>query len=94
MSPAVWDAMMALRSFLFEKVYTSSRAKEEEPKSSGVVKALFGHYLAHPESMPEEYRPTGPDDLVQRVTDYVAGMTDRFAIGAYQEIFVPSSWRM
>ncbi|HEY5505906.1 MAG TPA: deoxyguanosinetriphosphate triphosphohydrolase [Coriobacteriia bacterium] len=94
MSPAVWDAMMLLRSFLFERVYLSPRAKEEEPKSFGVVKALFAHYLAHPEAMPEEYRPTGPDDLVQRVTDYVAGMTDRFAIGAYQDIFVPSSWRM
>jgi dGTPase len=94
MSPAVWGAMMALRSFLFEKVYLSPRAKEEEPKSFGVVKALFGHYLAHPEAMPQEYRTGGKDDLVQRVTDYVAGMTDRFAIGVYQEIFVPSSWRM
>jgi dGTPase len=94
MSPAVWDAMMELRSFLFDMVYLSPRAKEEEPKSFGVVKALFAHYLANPDALPEEYRPSGPDDLVQHVTDYVAGMTDRFAIGAYQEIFIPSSWRM
>jgi dGTPase len=94
MSPAVWDAMMELRTYLFDKVYLSPRAKEEEPKSFGVVQALFMHYLEHPEAMPDEYRVGGAGDLVQRVTDYVAGMTDRFAIGAYQEIFVPSSWRM
>jgi dGTPase len=94
MSPGVWDAMMELRAFLFEKVYLSPRAKEEEPKSFGVVKALFVHYLAHPELLPEEYAPRSPDELVQRVTDYVAGMTDRFAIGAYEEFFVPSSWRL
>lgn len=94
MSPAVWDAMMELRSFLFEKVYLSPRAKEEEPKSFDVVKKLFMHYLAHPESLPDEYRPPRPEDLVQRVTDYIAGMTDRFAIGVYEDLFVPSSWRM
>jgi dGTPase len=94
MSPEVWDAMMALRQFLFEKVYLSSRAKEEEPKSEGVVKALFGHYLAHPELLPEEFAPRTPDELVQRVTDYIAGMTDRFAVGAYEDFFVPSSWRL
>ena len=94
MSPAVWDALMELRTFLFDRVYLSPRAKEEEPKSFGVVKALFGHYLSNPEALPDEYRPAGEEDLVQRVTDYVAGMTDRFAIGVYQEIFVPSSWRI
>jgi dGTPase len=94
MSPEVWDAMMELRSFLFERVYLSPRAKEEEPKSFGVVKALFGHYLAHPELLPDEYAPRSHDELVQRVTDYVAGMTDRYAIGAYEEFFVPSSWRV
>jgi dGTPase len=94
MSPQVWDAMMELRSFLFERVYLSDRAKEEEPKSFGVVQALFAHYLAHPEALPDEYHPSGPDELVQRVTDYVAGMTDRFAIGVYEELFVPTSWRM
>jgi dGTPase len=94
MSEPVWDAMMELRSFLFENVYLSSRAKEEEPKAFGVIKALFMHYLEHPEALPDEARPAGEDDLVQRVTDYVAGMTDRFAIGTYETLFVPISWRM
>jgi len=94
MSSPVWDAMMELRSFLFENVYLSPRAKEEEPKAFGVVKALFMHYLERPEALPEDLRPTGDGDLVQRVTDYIAGMTDRYAIGVYEELFVPVSWRM
>jgi dGTPase len=94
MSPRVWDAMMELRAFLFAHVYLSSRAKEDEPRSERVVKALFMHYLEHPEALPDEFRPSGPEELVQRVTDYVAGMTDRFAIGAYEDLFAPSSWRM
>lgn len=94
MSAPVWDAMMELRAFLFENVYLSPRAKEEEPKAFGVVKSLFLYYLELPEALPEEYRPTGDGDLVQHVTDYIAGMTDRFAIGVYEDLFVPASWRM
>lgn len=94
MSEPVWEAMMELRSFLFDRVYLSPRAKEEEPKAFGVVRALFTHYLEHPESLPDEFRPSGEDDLPQRVTDYIAGMTDRYAIGVYEQLFVPVSWRM
>jgi len=94
MSPAVWDAMMELRQFLFDNVYTSSRAKVEEPKSEGVVKALFMHYLEHPDLLPQEFAPQSSEELVQRVSDYVAGMTDRFAVSAYEDFFVPSSWRL
>jgi dGTPase len=94
MSQPVWDAMMELRSFLFENVYLSERAKREEPKSDGVVKALFRYYFEHPDALPEEFRPGAPADLSQRVTDYIAGMTDRYAIGRYEELFVPASWRI
>jgi dGTPase len=94
MSQPVWDAMMELRAFLFEHVYLSKRAKVEEPKSDGVVKALFGYYLHNPQGLPDEYRPAAPADLPQSVTDYIAGMTDRYAIGRYEELFVPSSWRL
>jgi dGTPase len=94
MSQPVWDAMMELRAFLFEHVYLSKRAKVEEPKSDGVVKALFGYYLENPGALPDEYRPATPADLPQSVTDYIAGMTDRYAIGRYEELFVPASWRL
>jgi dGTPase len=94
MSEQVWDAMMELRTFLFERVYLSPRAKEEEPKAFGVVKALFVHYLEHPDALPAEPGADLEAGIVQRVTDHVAGMTDRYAIGVYQDLFVPTSWRM
>jgi dGTPase len=92
MSPRVWDAMMELRGFLFENVYFSERAKAEEPKANAVVKALFAHYLANPEELPVEERPADPALMPQAVVDYVAGMTDRFAIREYERIFVPKKW--
>ncbi len=94
MSERVWAAMMDLRAFLFENVYLSPSAKIEEPKAFGVVQRLFMHYLEHPDQMPEELGPASPDELVQRVTDYIAGMTDRYATRVYESLFVPASWRM
>ncbi|MCL4079006.1 deoxyguanosinetriphosphate triphosphohydrolase [Coriobacteriia bacterium Es71-Z0120] len=94
MSDEVWDALTGLRTWLFENVYNSSRAKAEEPKAHGVVKALFMHYLKNPADLPPEFAPRDERELVQRVVDYVAGMTDRFAIRRYEQIFVPSQWRV
>jgi dGTPase len=94
MSPPVWDAMMALRAFLFDNVYLSPKAKIEEPKAFGVVRALFMHYLDHPDALPPEPPSAEPAGLVQRVTDYLAGMTDRYALRCYEQIFLPTSWRM
>ena len=94
MSRPVWDAMMTLRAFLFERVYLNPSAKVEEPKAFGVVERLFLHYLEHPKSLPEEYAPGSDRELVQRVTDYIAGMTDRYATRLYERLFVPASWRM
>ncbi len=92
MSERVWGAMMELRAYLFENVYFCERAKAEEPKAHAVVKALFRHYLAEPEELPAKERPDDPTMLVQAVVDYVAGMTDRFAIREYERIFVPKKW--
>lgn len=92
MSEPVWSAMMELRDWLFENVYLSDRAKAEEPKALGVVKQLFMHYLEHPEEMPEEYATGDAEMLPQRVTDYVSGMTDRFALGQFDRLFVPQNW--
>ncbi len=92
MSPAVWDAMMDLRAFLFDNVYFSERAKAEEPKAFRVVQALFEYFLEHPEELPAETRPTEHSQLVWCVMDYIAGMTDRFAIRSYESLFVPRKW--
>lgn len=93
MAPEVWSAMMEMRDFLFDKVYLSDRAKAEEPKARGVVKKLFTHYLENPDDLPADERPESREELPQAVIDYVAGMTDRFAIRKFDELFVPNKWR-
>ena len=92
MAPEVWDAMMELRSFLFDNVYLSERAKAEEPKAFMVVQALFTYYLTHPEELPPDACPSDESQLVWCVMDYIAGMTDRFAIRSYESLFVPQKW--
>ncbi len=92
MSDRVWDAMMELRAYLFENVYFSERAKAEEPKAREVVRMLFRHYLTDIDDLPAGERPAEPSQRVQAVVDYVAGMTDRFAIREFERIFVPKKW--
>jgi dGTPase len=92
MSEPVWNAMMELREFLFENVYFSARAKAEEPKAAAVVGSLFEHYLANPMELPPDEQPTDASGIVQAVIDYVAGMTDRFAIREFERLFVPKKW--
>ncbi len=92
MSPRVWDAMMELRTWLFENVYLSGRAKAEEPKAFGIVKQLFEYYLEHPDMLADEFRPRSEAEVPQCVTDYVSGMTDRFALKQFDALFVPKNW--
>jgi dGTPase len=92
MSPEIWDSMMELRTFLFENVYFSQRAKAEEPQAAAVVQSLFAHYLALPQDLPPDERPEDDSGLVQSVVDYVAGMTDRFAIREFERLFEPRKW--
>ena len=84
-------ALDELRDFLFERVYVGSVAKQEEDKAVMVLRSLFHFYLEHPEEMPEEFR-RGQEDLRVRVCDYVAGMTDRYAMRKYHENFLPHVW--
>lgn len=84
------EAMNTLRAFLFEKVYISSAAKREEDKAKGVVEALYNLYCREPSMIPSG--PADGDSVGERVRDYVAGMTDRFAIAQYRTAFVPATW--
>ncbi|NLM24586.1 MAG: deoxyguanosinetriphosphate triphosphohydrolase [Firmicutes bacterium] len=90
MSPAVAKATETLRNFLFEKVYIGSAAKEEEVKVYNVIKMLYEHYLANPQEI------AGFSDenaLIERqVVDYIAGMTDVFAVSEFQKLFLPKGW--
>jgi dGTPase len=74
--------MLSLRSFMFEHVYLGPRARAEHAKIERVLRGLFDYYCEHPEELPTG---DGPDAVI----DYLAGMTDRFAIRAWTERFVP-----
>lgn len=80
-----------LREFLFKRVYLRPEATDEQKKAIELVRSLFSYYLEHPEAVAAEYRGTS-DDLPTQVADYIAGMTDRFALRAYEQIFLPQSW--
>lgn len=94
MSKPVWDAMMELRSYLSDHIYTLSDAKVEEPKANQLIYELFCHYITHLDEVPEEYRIHDADHPETQVADFVSGMTDRYAVRMYEEIKVPRAWRM
>jgi dGTPase len=97
MTPHVQAATDALRAFLFENVYLNPRAKTEEVKAKDVVCTLFDYYVAHPDKLPERNRRrigTEEDETVERaVADFISGITDRYAIEVYEDMFVPRVWR-
>ena len=78
----VGRAMYALRSFMFERVYLGPAQREQAKRVERVLRGLFDWYCEHPDELP-------PGEMPDRVIDYLAGMTDRFAIGAWTERFVP-----
>jgi dGTPase len=82
----VGAAMDELRTFMFDRVYLGPEATREHAKIHLVVRSLFDHYCTHPEEIPPSI-PAGP--LERRVTDYIAGMTDRFCIAAFEALSVP-----
>ena len=92
LSQPVWDAMMELRAFLFERVYVRSDAKGEEPKANRLIESLFNYYIDHFDEVPEEYRRRPQDGRLVEVADFIAGMTDRYAVFVFQGLNVPRSW--
>ncbi|HEX21733.1 MAG TPA: deoxyguanosinetriphosphate triphosphohydrolase [Actinobacteria bacterium] len=84
--------MNNLRAYLFGNIYLKSPAKTEDKKAKMVLKALYNYYYTKPENLPVEYQPSPDDKLADKVSDYIAGMTDRFALRTYQDLFVPRSW--
>lgn len=88
MSPPVRAAFDELRKFLFDRVYLRKEAIEEESKAANVLVGLYDHFLRNAALLPEQIPGEEP---WQRVRDFVAGMTDRFALSLYKDIFLPSS---
>ncbi len=85
-SEPVAEAMLALRAFLFERVYGQGPLREEADRAGFVVRSLFGYFCDHPGDM-DDGEPDS--DVATRATDHVAGMTDRFALRRFEELLLP-----
>ena len=95
MQPEIERSMDALRTFMFERVYTNPVAKGEESKAKDIIRMLYEYYSKNPDRLPADFIPQLDFDGMDRIVcDYIAGMTDKYAIYKYSEIFIPTAWQM
>ena len=90
-SEEVGGAMLRLRKFMFERVYLGAEARSEHERVHRTLRGLFDHYTEHPEEVPES--AAGADEI-QRITDYIAGMTDRFCIATFKRLALPEESKL
>lgn len=95
MSDNVEKALLDLRSFMFERVYRNPVAKGEEVKAKDMLKHLYEYYYNHPEALPVDFQPQlSFDGMGRTICDYIAGMTDNYAVDKYTELFIPMGWHV
>ncbi len=95
LSPTVEIALRDLRAFMFEKVYRNPIVKGEEIKAQDMLKHLYEYYYTRPDALPEDFQPQLSFDGMERtVCDYIAGMTDHYAVDKYTELFIPMGWHV
>jgi dGTPase len=95
MSPATLRATNALREFLFRNIYLNSRAKDDDSKVRFIIETLYAHFTAHPERLPADLLRINSqrhEPIERAVVDYIAGMTDRYALKLFNDLFVPRTW--
>ena len=95
MSPGMEEAMRGLRRWMFENVYENEIPKAEEGKAQRMIEHLFCYYMKHVEMLPEEYQimMEQGEKKERAVCDYIAGMSDSYAIDKFEELFVPRAWK-
>ncbi len=97
MSAPMEAAMQGLRAWMFEHVYRSDIPKAEESKAKQLIVFLYDYYCRHVELLPEEYRTMTEEQGEKKervVCDYIAGMSDSYAIDLFEELFVPKAWKI
>ncbi len=95
LSGHVEKALQELREFMFVRVYRNPVAKGEETKAKEMLKRLYDYYYRHPQALPADFQPQMSLEGMERtVCDYIAGMTDNYAVDKYTEIFIPSGWNV
>lgn len=93
MDPITEKYYIMLHDFLFDRVYTNPKAKSEESKVFGLVEGLFRHFTYNINKLPSEYQTIAREQSPKRAaTDYIASMTDHFAVSTYNNIFIPKFW--
>lgn len=95
MSEDVWNAMMKLRKFLFVEVYENKAVRREEQKAILLVQTLYKHYLEHIDLLPKDYLKFLNEGTEKEVVvcDYIASMSDKFAISTFESFYIPQSWQ-
>jgi dGTPase len=93
LSPPALELFNGLREFMFKNVYTNSAAKVDDPKIRFIIRALYEHYCKHSEELPEEFFLNPRNEPTERVVaDYIAGMSDRYALRMFEQLYVPRQW--
>ena len=94
MSPEIEEGLRDLRNIMFQNVYLTPVATEEEEKAENLVEALYGYYSTKPDQMSEEYKRLLRDgeEMNRVVCDYISGMTDQYSMEKFRDIFVPKGW--
>ena len=94
-SGKVGQAMLALKDFMFENVYTNPLAKGEESKAQQMLELLFEHYLRDPDRLPADFQDIRVKEGAERaICDYIAGMTDPYAVEQFKKIYIPTGWKL
>lgn len=95
MSPDITDAVQVFTDFMYSEVYKNPVAKGEESKVGNILLSIWEYYVNHPERLPEDYRAIADEEGIDRAaTDYVSGMTDKYVMDVYSELFIPKSWQV
>ena len=93
LSPLLLERFNGLREFMFANVYTNSVAKEDDPKTRFIIHALYEHYCKQPEELPGELLANPRAEPTARiVADYIAGMSDRYALRMFEQLYIPRQW--
>ena len=93
MEPEIEKYFLQLHEFLFSSLYRNPVAKSEENKVDGLVRRMFTYFVEHPDGLPEEFRAICEEEGPARAAcDYIAGMTDNYALEVYHALFIPQGW--
>ncbi len=85
----------SFHNFMYQSVYKNMKAKSEESKVFGIINGIYQYYIQHPDKLTDEFLLIADEEGIERaVCDYISGMTDKYCMDKYREIFIPASWQV